>query len=156
MSLRTGSLKEWYFEAKIQVDDFSSVPKGNVDLKFDLHPLMLVLVSLGSHKSLSKLDLRVSKTWFRHALAQVQTVLSKHITEVLFYYWLDREEEPFNAFWKGLDIILSTDTFEPLTRVNVGSVYREGDQSWHYTEHFDKREFPTLLPMVFKKGILAY
>ena len=52
----TGSLKELHFGAKIQVDDLSSVPKGNVDLKFDLHLLMLVLVSLGSHKSLCELD----------------------------------------------------------------------------------------------------
>ena len=70
----TGSLKEWHFWAKIQVDDLSSVPKGNVDLKLDLHALMLVLVSLGSHKSLSKLGLRVSTTWFRHALEQVKSI----------------------------------------------------------------------------------
>ena len=152
----TGSLKVWYFLAKIQVDDLSSVPKGNVDLKFDLHALMLVLVSLGSHKSLSKLDLRVSKTWFRHTLEQVKTIISKYITQIRFYYWLDEEEEPSNECWEELDMILNTDIFKPLIRVCPGCCVRNSDFIWRYADNFERSEFPALLPNLSKRGILIY
>ena len=152
----TGTLEEWNLNAKIQVDDFSSVPKGNVDLKFDLHLLMMVLVSIGSHKSLSKLDFRVSKTWFRHALDQVKTIISKHITGIQFGYWLDKEEEPSNEFWDELDIILNNDMFKPLTSVRAACVSRNNNFIWNYASNFERSEFPALLPNVFKRGILIY
>ena len=152
----TGSLKEWYFSAKIQVDDLSSVPKGNVDLKFDLHALMLVLVSLGSHKSLSKLDLRVPKAWLRHPLEQVKSITSKHITEIQFWYWLGEEEEPSSEVWKDLDVMLSTDVFKPLISVDVACVFRDSNYAWYDVDNFDKSEFPALLPNLSKRGILTY
>ena len=152
----TGSLKEWYFTAKIQVDDLSSVPKGNVDLKFDLHPLMMVLVSLGSHKFLSNLDLRVSKTWLRHTLEQVKTIISKCITQIWLFYWLDEEKEPSNECWEELDMILNTDIFKPLIRVGVGCVVRHSDLIWKYADNFERLEFSALLPNVSKRGILTY
>ena len=152
----TGSLKEWDFLAKIQVDDLSSVPEGNVDLKFDLHALMLVLVSLGSHKSLSKLDLRVPKAWLRHPLEQVKSITSKHITEIQFWYWLGEEEEPSSEVWKDLDVMLSTDVFKPLISVDVACVFRDSNYAWYDVDNFDKSEFPVLLPNVSKKGILKY
>ena len=127
-----------------------------MDLKFDLHALMLVLVSLGSHKSLVELDLRVSKTWFRHALQQVKTIISKRITIIRFGYWLDNEEKPSNEFWEELDIILNADIFKPLTSVHVGCINRNSDLLWHEADSFERSEFPTLLPNVFKRGILLY
>ena len=151
----TGSLKEWCFHAKIQVDDLSSVPKGNVDLKFNLHPLMLVLVSLGSHKYLSELYLKVYKAWLRHALEQVKSITSKHITEIQFWYWLGEEEEPSSEVWKDLDVMLSTDVFKPLIRVDVACAFCDNEGAWHDVNNFEKSEFPALLPNVSKKGILT-
>ena len=138
------------------MDDLSSVPKGNVDLKFDLHPLMLVLVSLGSHKSLSKLELRVSNTWLGYALEPVKSIVSKNITHITLYSWLGEEEEPSNDIWKDSDVILNTDVFKPLMQVDVAYVYRGSDLGWYYTKNFERSKFPTLLPNVSKRGILRY
>ena len=97
----------------------------------------------------------VSKTWFRHTLEQVKTIISKHITEILLYCWLDKEEEPCSEFWEELDMILNTDIFKPLTRVGVGCVSRNSDGVWRDADNFESSEFPTLLPNVFKRGILT-
>ena len=127
-----------------------------MDLKFDLHPLMMVLVSLGSHKSLSKLDLRVSSTWLGYALEPVKSIASKHITNIIFFSWLGEEEEPSNDIWKDLDVILNTDVFKPLIEVKVGCLYRSSNRSWYRTKNFERSKFPTLLPNVSKRGILIY
>ena len=127
-----------------------------MNLQFDLHPLMLVLVSLVSHKSLSKLDLTVSKTWFTHALEQVKSIASKNIINIALHSWLGEEEEPCNDIWKDLDVILNTDVFKPLMQVDVACVYKDSNLSWYYTKNFERSKFPTLLPNVSKRGILKY
>ena len=129
-----------------------------MDLKFDLHALMLVLVSLGSHKSLSLLELGVSRTWLGYALEPVQSIASKNITNITLYSWLGEEEEPPppNDIWKDLDVILNTDVFKPLISMDVACVFRDSNYAWYDVDNFDKSEFPVLLPNVSKKGILKY
>ena len=117
---------------------------------------MLVLVSLGSHKSLSKLGLRVSKTWFRHTLEQVKSIASKNITNITLYSWLGEKEEPSNEIWKDLDVILNTDVFKSLVEVDVAYVYQSSNGDWYRTKNFERSKFPTLLPNVSKRGILIY
>ena len=150
----TGSLKEWNMWAKVRVDDLSSLPKGNVVLQCCIHPLISVLVSLEFHKSLSKLEVVVSKTWFRHALEQIKSTTSKHITQIRLWHCLDEEDEALNDLWKELDVILGTDVFKSLISVEVACVYEDSNYVLRYVKNFDKSEFATLLPTIFKKGIL--
>ena len=117
---------------------------------------MMVSVSLGSHKSLSVLHLRVSKIWFRQALEQVRPTTSKHISEIFFWYSLGEDEKPCNDLWKDLDVVLNTDAFKQLIGVDVACVCRDSNRDWYDTDNFEKSEFPTLLPNVSKKVILTY
>ena len=130
-------------------------PKVMWFLEFDLHALILVLVSLESHKSILDLDLVVRKTWFRHALEQLASVSSKHVTDIALHSWLG-EEEPSSEVWKDLDVILSTDIFKPLIEVNVACIYKRSDGLWYRTKNFERSKFPTLLPTISKRGILIY
>ena len=118
--------------------------------------LMMFLVSLASHKSLSKIDFRVSKIWFQHALRQIESITSKHVTKLTFFYWLYAKEVPLDWLWVELDGILSTDTFKPLTSVNVGCVHRDTSYKWYATGDFDASTFATLLPQMYKKGVLTW
>ena len=117
---------------------------------------MLVSVSLGSHKSLSKLDLRVSNTWLGYALEPIKSIASKNIINITLHSWLGKEEEPSNDIWMDLDVILNTDVFKPLMQVNVACTFRGSDLGWYYTNNFERSKFPTLLPNVSKRGILIY
>ena len=116
----------------------------------------MIAVSLASHKSLSKLYFRVSKAWFRHALEQLKSVTSKYIAETLFWYWLDEHEQPLEDLWRELDAVSSTDICKLLMSVEVGCVYRDGNYDWYTVDDFDESEFPGLLPMVFKRGVLMW
>ena len=86
----------------------------------------------------------------------VKSITSKHITDIIFLSWLGKEEEPSNDIWRDLDLILNTDVFKPLIRVYVGCVYRDNNYRWRNVDNFEISEFPSLLPNVYKKGILAY
>ena len=92
----------------------------------------------------------------RHPLEQVKSITSKHITEIQFWYWLGEEEEPSSEVWKDLDVMLSTDVFKPLIRVDVACVFRDSEYDWCEVDHFEKSKFPTLLPNLSKRGILTY
>ena len=78
------------------------------------------------------------------------------MTEIRPQLWLNEEEEPHNEVWRDLDTILSNDDFELLTRVEVGCVWMDDSQNWHFIDKFDRSEFPALLPGLFKKGVLIW
>ena len=148
-----GSLKEWNFSANIQVDDFSSVPKGNLIFGLHLCPLIIVSVSLGSCGSLSKLSLKVSKAWFRRGLEQLKSVTSEHVTQVTVFYWLRKKEKPSNKFWVVLDEVLGREMFKSPLSITIRCSHRDSNFQWHRSVHFDHSQLPSLLPKVYKKGI---
>ena len=152
----TGSLKEWELWANFQVDNLSSVPKGKMALKFHLHLLMFALVSLGSHKSLSQLRLRISKVWFKHALEQLASISSNHITQIQLFYWLDKEERPSDEFWNDTDKIVSKEFFKSLLSARISCRHRTSDNNWRRIDGFDYSQLPDFLPKIHKKGILCW
>ncbi|KAK7689459.1 hypothetical protein QCA50_007251 [Cerrena zonata] len=136
-----GHLKGWYFQAKIAVDDFQDIPQ----------------VSLATHSVLKYLQFKVSGLWFKYALQQLQTVTSKNITKIWFWYQLNETEKPALELWGELDDILDADHFASLTRVNVGCIYRGTDGVWYSIKDFNRaEEFPKLLPKLYKRGILTW
>ena len=102
------------------------------------------------------MDFTVSETWFWHVLEQVKSITSKHITEISFWYWLDKEEKPSNDLWKELDVVLTTDLFKSLNRVYVAFVHRDSNGDWYDIDSIDKSEFSSFLPGVFEKGVLTW
>ncbi|KAK7689660.1 hypothetical protein QCA50_007455 [Cerrena zonata] len=137
----SGHLKEWYFWAKIEVDDFKNIP----------------LVSLAKNSSLTELYLRVSKNWFRYTLQQLQTIISKNLIIIDLWYWLDETERPDLELWKELDDILDADHFASLTKVCVVCAYRDQWSIWQDIEDFNSaEEFPKLLPKLYERGILIW
>ncbi|KAK7689456.1 hypothetical protein QCA50_007248 [Cerrena zonata] len=134
-------LKDWYFQAKIKVDNFMDIPP----------------VSLAIHSAIKVLAFRVSNLWFRYALHQLQTVTSKTVIGIQFLYWLDETEKPALELWGELDDILDADHFASLIRVDVGCVYKGTDEAWHVTEGFSSaEEFPKLLPKLYERKILTW
>ena len=102
------------------------------------------------------MDFRVSKSWFKHALKQVESIASRHVSKITFFYWLYAKEVPLDGFWAELDGILSTDIFKLLTNVNVGCVHRDISYKWYASDDFDASIFPDLLPQMYKKGVLTW
>ena len=86
----------------------------------------------------------------------MKSIASKHITKIEFWYWLREEEEPSSEVCKDLDVVLSTDVFKPLNRVDVACVFCDSKKDWRDVDNFEKSEFPVLLPNVSKKCILTY
>jgi hypothetical protein len=116
-----------------------------------------IVVSLATHSAITHLNFKVSKLWFKYALQQLQTVTSKDITEILFWYSLDEIEKPALELWGELDDILDADHFSSLTRVYVGCAYRDTDGVWYDIADFSKaEEFPKLLPKLYNRGILTW
>ena len=109
-------------------------------------------VSLASQESLSVLEFIVSPAWFRHALEQVKSIASEHITEITFHAWLDDEETPPDDFWEELNVTLSKDIFKSLS---VSYVFRGGDYTWHAVSGVDVSMFFELLPRAYKRGIMS-
>lgn len=98
----------------------------------------------------------MSKLWFKYALKQLQTITSKNITEIWFWYWLDETEKPAPELWGELDDILDADHFASLARVDVGCVYQGTDKVWYDIADFrGAEEFPKLLPKLYNRGILT-
>ena len=89
-------------------------------------------------------------------MEQVKSITSKHVTKIWFWFWLGEEEEPSSEVWKDLDVILSTDVFKPLIRVDVACVLCDSTYDWYDVDNFEKSEFPALLPNLSKRGILTY
>ena len=122
-----------------------------------IQSLTSLLVPFESHKGLSQLDLRVSTTWVKHALAQLRSITSKNVSHVRRWYWLG-DEKPSDDFWGELDEILSADIFKSLIYVYVGFVSLDSGSTtqWRYSVHFDHSRISGLLPRVHKRGILSY
>ena len=96
----------------------------------------------------------MSKVWFKHALQQLESVTSEHLTEIVLLYWLGKEEKPSDEFWKELDDILSKEVFKSIFRVTIGCSHRDSKFQWHRSAHFDHSELPFLLPKSCKKIVL--
>ena len=100
--------------------------------------------------------MRLSKTWFRYALEQLSSVSSKHITDILLFYWLNKRERPSDEFWNDLDEILSKEIFESLLSAAISCRYEDSDHQWRKIDDFDYSRLPILLPKIYKRGILRW
>ena len=157
----TGNLKELQFYAKTATDNAPSLytPTGerisqlSSTVPTSIYPFS---VSLAPNNSLSRLELRLSKTWFEQTLGYLKSVTSKCIDEIVCLYWLDEEERPCDDLWRQLDDILSTDVFKSLLKLEVDcayTIYKGADIEWHYITSF-RSELRALMPKAFEKGVI--
>ena len=149
------------FCAKTVADDLPSLcilpGQRTPEALFTLIYMLLSSVSLRFNKSLSMLESRLSKTWFKHILERLKSITSKQIDEIVCLYWLDEEERPCDELWRHFDEVLGTEIFKPLIRLEVGCAYtnfRGIDIEWHHIASF-RSELQDPMPRAFKKGIIA-
>ena len=72
------------------------------------------------------------------------------------FCWVEKEEIYSDNFWGELDSVLDTETFQSLTRVSVGYIFRDRELEWYYSTKFERSDFSSLLPRLCKKGCLAW
>ena len=103
--------------------------------------------------------MKVSKTWFRHALEQlasVGSVGSKCLERITLIYWVNKGERPSDEFWNDLYEILSKRIFKSLRRATISFQDRDDDHRWHIIDGFYHSRLPVLLPKIYKRGILGW